>query len=113
MTAKGRSGKRLLPILSLASICACAGLQDAAAADIARGELLYGTHCVACHTTQMHWRDQRLAKDWKSLNAQVRRWQDAVQLNWDDEDIASTASYLNRLYYQFPEPPEQKVFSSK
>lgn len=47
--------------------CASAPLRDARAADAVRGELLYNTHCVACHSTKMHWRDQRLATDWKSL----------------------------------------------
>ena len=28
-----------------------------------RGQLLYGNHCVECHTTAIHWRDQRLARD--------------------------------------------------
>ena len=26
---------------------------------ISRGELLYTTHCIACHSTQVHWRDKR------------------------------------------------------
>lgn len=91
--------------------CTTTGLPDARAADAARGELLYNTHCVACHSTKMHWRSQRLASDWKSLVVQVRRWQSAIELNWDDEDIASTAAYLNRLYYQFPEPPGEKLES--
>ena len=25
-----------------------------------RGELLYSTHCIACHTSQMHWRDKKV-----------------------------------------------------
>ena len=31
-----------------------------------RGELLYITHCVACHRTQIHWRDKRQVVDWSS-----------------------------------------------
>lgn len=23
-----------------------------------RGELLYSTHCIACHSTQIHWREK-------------------------------------------------------
>ena len=41
--------------------------------DASRGELLYTKACVACHTTQVHWRDKKLATDWKSLQAQVGR----------------------------------------
>ena len=52
-----------------------------------RGQLLYATHCIACHTTQMHWRDQRVVSDWAGLLAQVRAWQARAQLQWSDADI--------------------------
>ena len=67
-----------------------------------RGELLYSTYCVGCHTTQVHWRDKTLATDWTSLKVQVRRWQQNVGLGWEEEDVASVARYLNDLYYHFP-----------
>jgi mono/diheme cytochrome c family protein len=67
------------------------------------GALLYSTYCVACHTTQVHWRDMRLATDWASLTNQVRRWQANAKLTWSDEEIAAVARYLNTLYYHFPE----------
>lgn len=34
-----------------------------------RGELLYTTHCIACHTTEMHWRDRRAASPIEPLRA--------------------------------------------
>ncbi|MEO7549363.1 MAG: hypothetical protein ABIT82_13125, partial [Ramlibacter sp.] len=52
-----------------------------------KGELLYSTHCISCHTTQMHWRDDRKATDWDSLKAQVRRWQGNAGLTWSEGDI--------------------------
>lgn len=67
-----------------------------------RGELLYSTHCIACHTTQVHWRDQRLAMDWNGLTGQVRRWMSNAGLPPNDEDAIAIAQYLNRLYYHFP-----------
>jgi mono/diheme cytochrome c family protein len=70
---------------------------------VTRGELLYTTHCVACHTTQMHWRDQRRATDWNSLKAQVRRWQATAQLGWSESDIAEVARHLNDTIYRFPQ----------
>lgn len=80
-----------------------AGLaQDAPAPS--RGALLYKTHCIACHTTQMHWRSDRLASDWTSLNTQVRRWQRNAGLQWGDADIVEVARYLNETIYKFPEP---------
>jgi len=66
-----------------------------------RGELLYTTHCIACHSTQMHWRDQRQAKDWESLKAQVRRWQATAGLQWSDADIAEVARHLNQTIYHY------------
>ena len=66
------------------------------------GELLYSTHCIACHTTQVHWREKRLATDWTSLKFQVRRWQENIGLDLGEDDVAAVASYLNGLYYHFP-----------
>ena len=65
-----------------------------------RGQLLYGNHCIACHTTQMHWRDKKLVTDWPSLKVQVRRWQGTAQLNWSEEDIDDVARFLNDTYYR-------------
>ena len=52
---------------------------------------------------QVHWRDNRLATDWGSLVAQVRRWQETGRLGWSDEDIRFVARYLNDSIYKFPE----------
>lgn len=68
-----------------------------------RGELLYSTHCVSCHTTQMHWRNDRQAFDWDSLKFQVRRWQANTGLAWNDADIAEVSRYLNETIYHYPQ----------
>ena len=67
----------------------------------ARGGLLYSTHCSACHTSTIHWREQKLVTDWKSLKAQVNRWQRYTKLRWSEEDIVDVTSYLNTYYYNF------------
>jgi mono/diheme cytochrome c family protein len=69
-----------------------------------RGELLYATHCVACHTTQMHWREKRLATDWSSLRAQVQRWQGTAMLQWNEEDVLAVTRHLNDTIYRFAQP---------
>jgi mono/diheme cytochrome c family protein len=74
--------------------------QSPTAAD---GALLYQTHCIGCHGTQIHWRDDRLAKDWTSLAAQVRRWQTNTGLHWSDEQIDAVARHLNDTIYHFPD----------
>ena len=89
------------------------GAHAAAVDEASRGELLYTTHCIACHTTHVHWRDQRLAKDWNSLAGQVRRWQGNAGLRWNDEDIAAVTRYLNTLYYHFPAGSEEKIISMR
>ncbi|WP_397409390.1 cytochrome C [Polaromonas sp.] len=72
--------------------------------DVLRGELLYSTHCIACHSTQLHWRDRKAARNWASLKAEVERWQKNSGLGWREEDVSDVARYLNALYYRFPEP---------
>ena len=67
-----------------------------------RGEMLYSTHCIACHNTQVHWRDKRLAKDWATLQAEVQHWQKFTNLGWSSEDVTIVAQYLNTLYYRYP-----------
>jgi mono/diheme cytochrome c family protein len=68
-----------------------------------RGQLLYDTHCIACHSTQMHWREQRLARDWSTLKLQVRRFQGIAGLGWSDEDVDAVTHYLNDTIYRFPD----------
>lgn len=69
-----------------------------------RGALLYATHCVACHDTQMHWRDKRAVRDWDSLVAQVRLWQGTQLLQWTEADIHEVARHLNDSIYRLPPP---------
>ncbi len=71
------------------------------------GELLYSTHCIACHTTQMHWREKKLAVDWNSLKAQVQRWQATTGLGWKEDEILSVTRYLNDSFYQYPAQADQ------
>jgi mono/diheme cytochrome c family protein len=68
--------------------------------DATRGELLYTTHCVSCHNADVHWRDKQLVTDWKSLKAEVRRWQEIVSLGWGQDDIDEVARYLRSMHYR-------------
>lgn len=88
----------------LVLLLALAGAASAHAqgASPGRGQLLYSTHCVECHTTQMHWREQRLARDWGSLKEQVRRFQGIARLGWSEDDIDAVARHLNDTIYRFP-----------
>ena len=69
-----------------------------------RGALLYDTHCGGCHTTQMHWRDRRVVRDWASLVDQVAQWAARERLGWGEEDILYVAQHLNETIYRMPIP---------
>ncbi len=71
-------------------------------ADSSRGALLYETHCVACHSEQVHWRDHRLVSDWESLTREVDRWQANANLRWDANDIDAVSRYLDDAFYKLP-----------
>ena len=96
------------PRTALLWALACAGFAHAQALPTpSRGQLLYSTHCIECHTTQMHWRTNRQARDWDSLKAQVRRWQATANLRWTEADITDVARHLNETIYQFAQPEER------
>ena len=87
---------------------ACAARTDAGQAaipaDEERGRLLYETACVACHTTQAHWRDKRIVRSWPELVRQVTRWQHNAGQNWQSADIVDVAAHLNGRFYNLPCP---------
>lgn len=96
--------KDRLLVLALCSLLAgsAQARTERVASDLGRGQMLYSQHCVACHTEQVHWREQRLATDWRTLKGQVRRWAINTGLQWEESDVNEVASYLNRMYYDFP-----------
>lgn len=94
-------------LLVAALACASAMALSQAAPPASRGQLLYTTHCNECHTTQMHWRNDRRALDWDSLKAQVRRWQGNAGLGWGDADIAEVARHLNDTIYRYPQTSDR------
>jgi mono/diheme cytochrome c family protein len=91
------------PLLAFLLVLCGAASAQAQGASPGRGQLLYANHCVECHTTQMHWREQRLARDWGTLKAQVRRFQGVARLQWSEEDIDAVARHLNDTIYRFPQ----------
>ena len=90
--------RRLAEVLALVAMLHTV---QAPAQSPSRGELLYTTNCITCHTDQVHWRDRKLVRDWSSLAEQVRRWQEIASLGWQDDDILAVAIYLNGRYYGF------------
>lgn len=95
-----KTHKKFVTAIAVAGSCALVFSQVQPTAT--RGELLYDTHCVTCHTTQVHWRDDKQAYDWDSLKFQVRRWQGNAGLVWSDADITEVSRYLNETIYRYP-----------
>jgi hypothetical protein len=95
-TAGTALGVMALPVVA-------AALAQAPALPASRGALLYDTHCIACHNSQMHWRDRRLVTDWDSLTAQVRHWQEIGRLGWSESDVVEVARHLNETIYRLPQ----------
>jgi hypothetical protein len=97
----------------LITFLACSIFAAPSAMGQSRGELLYTTHCISCHTTEMHWRDNRSASNWPAVKAQVRRWQDVASLAWSDGDILDVSRYLNETIYHFDQTAEPVSSSSR
>ncbi len=88
--------------LLVAVIAAAGAMAQAQSSRVeTRGALLYQTHCIACHTSQMHWREQRQARDWPSLRTQVQLWQERAGLQWSEADITGVARHLNETIYHY------------
>ena len=96
-----QSTKQVLVSMAMAGLSTVAYSQTTPTQS--RGDLLYNTHCVACHTTEIHWRNDKQAFDWDSLKFQVRRWQGNAGLAWNDADIAEVSRYLNETIYNYPQ----------
>jgi len=101
---------RAVALLAAGVLCsqALALAQTLSTTAPARGQLLYDTHCIECHNSQMHWRDKKLASDWVSLKAQVTHWQAVALLNWSEADIVEVTRHLNAAIYRFV-PPARSV----
>jgi hypothetical protein len=91
-------------VLLLVILGAVPGVQAKPLYEMSRGELLYSTQCRACHSTQLHWRDKKLVKDWSSLKVEVRHWEKFSTLMWTEDDVTSVTHYLNFLYYHYSTP---------
>jgi len=95
-------GVGIILLVSVGSACASEKYNEA------RGQLLYSTHCIACHTTQVHWRQQKLVTNWESLVAQVRRWQYISGLSWSEDEVQDVSQHLDTLFYGYKNSAKDK-----
>jgi mono/diheme cytochrome c family protein len=96
--------KRFGWTLAVAAACVVGGLGHAE--DIARGRAIYETRCVGCHSTSVHNRESRKAKDFAALRVTVVQFAAEAGGVWQRDEIDDVTAYLNQLYYRYPCPPE-------
>ncbi len=75
----------------------------AGAAEADRGRLLYENHCIGCHESVVHVREQRRAQSATALRAEVAARAKSAGLRWTAEDIDDVVRYLDRRYYHLGE----------
>lgn len=78
----------------------------ASAADRDRGMVLYEARCVACHSTGVHVRENRRAKNFDDVREWVTRWSNFLGSDWGPTEIDDVSRYVNERYYNFPCPTE-------
>jgi mono/diheme cytochrome c family protein len=81
-------------------------LWPADAADRDRGMVLYEARCVACHTTSVHSRENRRAKNYADVREWVSRWSNFLGSDWGPAEIEDVSRYVNERFYGFPCPVE-------
>lgn len=69
--------------------------------DAPQGSALHQKGCVRCHDDGVYKREDRFVKSRDSLDAQVRRCEQAERLHWFDDEISAVVDYLNQSYYRF------------
>lgn len=75
-------------------------LVNARAADAERGRSLYENHCMVCHTSVVHVREQRKAGSREEIRTWVLRWQKELGLQWEATEVDDVIEYLNNRYYK-------------
>lgn len=65
-----------------------------------RGEGLYLNHCLSCHESTAHIRNNRRAKSLAELRWWVARWAVQLELGWGPDEVEDVTAYLNRTYYR-------------
>lgn len=71
------------------------------ATDLEQGKLLYEKNCVACHSSEVYTRENRIVNNFAELRERIRQCELANDLTWFDEDIDAVVNYLNTNFYKF------------
>lgn len=68
-------------------------------ADETRGKLLYENHCMECHQSTVHVREQRKVEDRAGIMRMVVRFSDHLELDWSAAEMRDVADHLAAEYY--------------
>ena len=88
-------------LLTSAAVAVSLLVMDESRADSERGRLLYENHCMVCHESVVHVREDRKAASREDLQAWIRRWERQLELKWDSSEIEDVTEFLNDRYYGF------------
>lgn len=66
-----------------------------------RGEMLYSNHCLNCHESVVHIREQRRVRNLVTLRETVARWSQELGLKWTADEVEDVVLYLNMRYYHY------------
>ena len=89
-----------LSALFLAATLAAAPLLSMAA-DVEHGKTLQQENCMKCHDDSIYTRNDRKINSRAMLDQQVRHCEQALGLQWFNEDVDDVAAYLNDNFYNF------------
>jgi len=64
-----------------------------------RGRLLYENHCLSCHESGVHIRENHKARSLHDVYLQVVRWSADQKLAWRSSETNDVAQYLYRTFY--------------
>ena len=109
---------RLLAPACLGSIILATSMAPgvANASDIEAGKELYheveinqtingvsyeNANCETCHNSDVFTRENRLATNFKKLEAYVERCNTNLDVGWFPEDVTAVATYLDNEFYKF------------
>ncbi|WPL16926.1 Green heme protein [Thiorhodovibrio winogradskyi] len=91
----------LLPLAAWAASDAAAEPETEAATDMAEAGTLFESNCTNCHGSEVYTRDDRRVASLSGLEAQVRRCETSLELQWFDEQVMAVTDLLNTRYYHF------------
>ena len=93
-------GRRLLrflgPVLTVATLAPAWADRP----DPQRGRMLYENHCMDCHESRVHIREQHRAESLAEVWWQTVRWARELRLGWRQDEFADVSLYLHQQFYQ-------------